>query len=106
MLWPLTYLNKKQIMKYTWLVSYYFWTYASFITLIAPLWVMIALILYGAEKRGESNSVTAEVATTILIYLGYEAASIWFVWKYTPYAAFYYEWDKYETDEDLIAHEK
>ena len=104
-LWPFTYMSMKQIMKYTWMVSWYAWRYGAFITVGGPIWVIISFILYGADKRKYDNGVTGEVAAIITIYLAIEATSVWFVWKFLPYAAFYYEWDKYTTIDELIEKE-
>ena len=70
-----------------------------------PIWVIISFILYGTDKRKHHNSVTGEVVGIISIYLVLEATSVWFVWKYLPYANFYYEWNKYTTIDELIEKE-
>ena len=79
------------------------WKYLVFITVIGPIFTIVSLILSGTEDQNQSNAVTWEIAWTVLVYLGYEAASVWFVWKYTPYAAFFYDWNTYETDEERQA---
>ena len=66
---------------------------------------MIALILAGTEDKKATNAVTLEIALTVMFYLGYEAASVWFVWRYASWAAFWYEWNDYESDEARITKE-
>ena len=76
-----------------------------FIAIFGAIFTIISLVLAGTEETYTSNSVTVEISLTVLFYLGYQATSVWYVWKYTPYANLYYEWNKYETEEELIQKE-
>ena len=73
-----------------------------FITIFGSIWTIISLVLAGTEETNTSNSLTIEIALTVMFYLGYQATSVWFVWKYTPYANLYYVWNTFKTEEKLI----
>ena len=72
-------------MKWAWLISMNAWKYTVFIAVLGPIWIIIALVIAGTEAQKEVNAVTWEISWTILIYMMYEAVSVYFVWKYVPY---------------------
>ena len=82
--WPFTYWDG-QVMKWAWLISMNAWKYTVFIAVLGPIWIIIALVIAGTEAQKEVNAVTWEISWTILIYMMYEAVSVYFVWKYVPY---------------------